>query len=45
MHDLASLTVEDAILRHSGEAADVSNRFRALEFEEKQRLLTFLNSL
>jgi CxxC motif-containing protein (DUF1111 family) len=45
MHDLASLTLEDAILRHGGEAADVTNRFRALETGPKQQLLTFLNSL
>jgi CxxC motif-containing protein (DUF1111 family) len=45
MHDLKSLTLEDAIERHGGEAAHVRHRFRALSPEEKQALLTFLNSL
>ena len=30
MHDLRSLTLEDAIARHSGEATHVSKRFRDL---------------
>jgi len=45
MHDLKSLTLEDAIERHGGEAAHVRHRFRALSPEQKQALLTFLNSL
>jgi CxxC motif-containing protein (DUF1111 family) len=45
MHDLESLTLEDAIERHGGEAAHVRRRFRALRPEQKQALLTFLNSL
>jgi CxxC motif-containing protein (DUF1111 family) len=45
MHDLKSLTLGNAIERHGGEAAHVRNRFRALSPEEKQALLTFLNSL
>jgi CxxC motif-containing protein (DUF1111 family) len=45
MHDLKSLTLENAIERHGGEAAHVRHRFRALNPEEKQALLTFLNSL
>jgi CxxC motif-containing protein (DUF1111 family) len=39
------LTLEDAIERHGGEAAHVRRRFRALRPEQKQALLTFLNSL
>ena len=45
MHDLKSLTLEDAIERHGGEAAHVRNRFRALTAAEKQALIAFLNSL
>jgi len=45
MHDLKSLTLESAIERHGGEAAHVRHRFRVLSPEEKQALLTFLNSL
>jgi CxxC motif-containing protein (DUF1111 family) len=45
MHDLQSLTLENAIERHGGEAAHVRHHFRALSLEEKQALLTFLNSL
>jgi CxxC motif-containing protein (DUF1111 family) len=45
MHDLKSLTLEDAIERHGGEAAQVRHRFRQLEPAEKQALITFLNSL
>ena len=46
MHDLRSLTLEDAIERHHGEAEFVSRRFRDdLTPAEKQDLVTFLNSL
>jgi len=45
MHDLASLTLEDAVRRHRGEALLPAIRFRALTPEEKERLITFLNSL
>lgn len=45
MHDLASLTLQDAILRHRGEALLPGIHFRALTPEEKQELITFLNSL
>jgi CxxC motif-containing protein (DUF1111 family) len=45
MHDLRSLSLENAIERHGGEAAHVRARFRALESEDKQALITFLNSL
>jgi CxxC motif-containing protein (DUF1111 family) len=45
MHDLGSLTLQDAITRHLGEARHVSRRFRDLSPVEKQQLFTFLNSL
>ncbi len=45
MHDLKSLTLEDAIERHKGEAEDVIERFFSLIEAQKQQLFTFLNSL
>src|ERR1700758_652858 len=45
MHDLKSLTLESAIERHGGEAAQERNHFRDLTAVEKQALITFLNSL
>jgi CxxC motif-containing protein (DUF1111 family) len=45
MHDLKSLTLENAIERHGGEAEQVRNRFRELSPKDKQTLFTFLNSL
>ncbi len=45
MHDLLSLTLENAIVRHRGEAELVKLRFLELEEEDKQALFTFLNSL
>ncbi len=45
MHDLKSLTLENAIERHKGEAEDVTERFFGLTEAQKQQLFTFLNSL
>jgi CxxC motif-containing protein (DUF1111 family) len=45
MHDLLSLTLQNAIERHKGEAEHVSRSFRELSEQEKQQLFTFLNSL
>jgi CxxC motif-containing protein (DUF1111 family) len=45
MHDLKSLTLENAIERHGSEAEQVRDHFRELSPEEKQSLYTFLNSL
>ena len=45
MHDLKSLTLENAIDRHEGEAEHVTRRFRELSAAEKQQLFAFLNSL
>jgi CxxC motif-containing protein (DUF1111 family) len=45
MHDLRSLSLEDAIARHEGEAREPARRFRELSPEERQALITFLNTL
>jgi len=45
MHDLRSLTLSDAIERHRGEAQIASLEFRFLSAAEKEKLITFLNSL
>jgi CxxC motif-containing protein (DUF1111 family) len=45
MHDLNSLTLDDAIRRHKAEAGHVTERFRNLSASQQQQLLTFLKSL
>ena len=45
MHDLRSLSLESAILRHQGEAVLVTLRFLELSEADKQALFSFLNSL
>jgi CxxC motif-containing protein (DUF1111 family) len=45
MHDLQSLSLEDAISRHDGEASEPAKRFKQLTPEERQALVTFLNTL
>ena len=45
MHDGASVTLQDAIGRHDGEARDARSRFSALSAEEQAALVTFLLSL
>jgi CxxC motif-containing protein (DUF1111 family) len=45
MHDGASLTPRDAILRHDGEARFVISNFRNLTDLQKNQLLIFLRSL
>ncbi|HEY7679110.1 MAG TPA: di-heme oxidoredictase family protein [Terriglobia bacterium] len=45
MHDGQSLTFEDAILRHLGEAAPVTNEFRRLSHRQRSLLIRFLESL
>ncbi len=45
MHDGLSITVENAILRHDGEASRVIRSFRRLSRREKEDLMTFLSSL
>jgi CxxC motif-containing protein (DUF1111 family) len=45
MHDGASVTFLDAILRHRGEARQVTGRFQALSSKDKEALFEFLRSL
>ncbi len=45
MHDGLSLTFRDAILRHRGEATDVTKRFEKLKKGEQEAILEFLKSL
>ena len=45
MHDGESLTRNDAILRHGGQATSVINNYINLSTTNKNRLITFLNSL
>jgi len=45
MHDGATLTLADAVLRHGGEAADARRRFKCLSPAEREELLVFLRSL
>ena len=45
MHDLRSLSLENAISRHEGEAREPARRFRELSPEERAALITFLNTL
>jgi CxxC motif-containing protein (DUF1111 family) len=45
MHDGASVTLIDAVLRHRGEAAEVRRRFKALSVSDQEALLEFLRSL
>jgi CxxC motif-containing protein (DUF1111 family) len=45
MHDGESLTRNDAILRHAGEANFVINNYINLSTTQKNQLITFINSL
>jgi CxxC motif-containing protein (DUF1111 family) len=45
MHDGASVTLLDAVFRHGGEAAHVTEKFRKLKPDQKDALLEFLRSL
>jgi CxxC motif-containing protein (DUF1111 family) len=45
MHDLRSLSIENAISRHEGEAREPKEHFKELTSEERQELIAFLNSL
>ncbi len=45
MHDAASLTLRDAIVRHRGEAGGVTDRFLRLSNSEQQAVVEFLRSL
>jgi CxxC motif-containing protein (DUF1111 family) len=45
MHDGASLTFHDAIIRHRGEAHEVTERFERLSQADQQAIIEFLKSL
>ena len=45
MHDLHSLSLENAIIRHEGEARESARRFRELSPEDREALITFLRTL
>ena len=45
MHDGASLTFRDAILRHQGEASHVIQQFGKLKREDQEAVIEFLKSL
>jgi len=45
MHDGVSLTFNEAILRHAGEASFVTNNYRGLSGQQRAQLLAFLASL
>jgi CxxC motif-containing protein (DUF1111 family) len=45
MHDGQSVTLSDAILRHLGEAVQVTERFRKLKRNDQEALIDFLRSL
>ena len=45
MHDLKSLTLQNAIERHRGEAEEEARRFQRLTEAEKQQLIRFLETL
>jgi CxxC motif-containing protein (DUF1111 family) len=45
MHDAASLTLRDAIVRHRGEASGVTDRFLRLSASEQSAIVEFLKSL
>jgi len=45
MHDGASLTLRDAILRHRGEASSVRDRFQRLSRRAQEAIIEFLTSL
>src|SRR5580700_3927463 len=45
MHDGASLTFRDAIVRHHGEASHVTTQFEKLTREDQEAIIAFLKSL
>ena len=45
MHDGATLTFNEAVLRHAGEATAVINRYRNLSNAQRNQIVTFLQSL
>jgi CxxC motif-containing protein (DUF1111 family) len=45
MHEGASVTFRDAIVRHGGEARHVSEQFEKLKAEDQEAVVEFLKSL
>jgi CxxC motif-containing protein (DUF1111 family) len=45
MHDGESTTLRDAILRHGGEAVEVTHHFQRLSHNDQEAILEFLSSL
>ena len=45
MHDGASMTFREAILRHRGEASEVTERYQRLNQDDQQAIVEFLKSL
>ena len=45
MHDGESVTLRDAIVRHAGEAAQVTRKFKNLSPQDQEAILEFLKSL
>jgi CxxC motif-containing protein (DUF1111 family) len=45
MHDGDTLTFNESILRHAGEATTVTNRYRNLSLAQRNAIVTFLQSL
>jgi CxxC motif-containing protein (DUF1111 family) len=45
MHDGASLTFNESILRHAGEATGVINTYRGLSLTQRNQIVAFLQSL
>jgi CxxC motif-containing protein (DUF1111 family) len=45
MHDGDTLTFNESILRHAGEATTVINRYRGLSLAQRNAIVTFLQSL
>lgn len=45
LHDGRARSIEEAILWHGGEAEDQKNKYLELPFSDRQRLITFLQSL
>ena len=45
MHDGQTLTFNESILRHAGEARGVTNNYRALSAAQQNQIITFLKSL
>jgi len=45
MHDGATLTFNESILRHAGEATGVTNNYQSLSTNQQNQIITFLKSL